>query len=224
MLLDKLKKYKVYLCSKSPRRHELLAGMGINFEYLPTNVEEKHPDTDNPVEVAEYLSKLKLSPINMADYDPHTIFIACDTIVVLGNEILEKPKDEAEAVVMLRELSGNTHTVISGLTVATPERSLTSHRKSEVRFSQLSEEEIAYYVRQYKPLDKAGAYGVQEWIGYIGIEAINGSFYNVMGLPTKLLWEMISKILKAGKPHSPHRQQRTKPSIPKSCGEAATPA
>lgn len=194
MLLDSLKKYKVYLCSKSPRRHELLAGMGINFEYLPTNVVEKHPDTDNPVEVAEYLSKLKLSPIKMSDYATNTIFIACDTIVVLGREILEKPKDEADAVAMLRELSGKTHTVISGLTVATPEHSITSHRKTEVRFSQLSDEEINHYVQQYKPFDKAGAYGVQEWIGYIGIEAIDGSFYNVMGLPTKLLWEMLGKI------------------------------
>lgn len=194
MLLDILKNYKVYLCSKSPRRHELLAGMGIDFEYLPTNVVEKHPDTDNPVEVAEYLSQLKLSPINMEDYPKNTIFIACDTIVVLGNEILEKPKDEADAMTMIRELSGKSHTVISGLTVATPERSITSHRKTEVRFSQLSDEEIRYYVQQYKPYDKAGAYGVQEWIGYIGIEAINGSFYNVMGLPTKLLWEMLKEV------------------------------
>ena len=160
MLLDILKNYKVYLCSKSPRRHELLAGMGIDFEYLPTNVVEKHPDTDNPVEVAEYLSQLKLSPINMEDYPKNTIFIACDTIVVLGNEILEKPKDEADAMTMIRELSGKSHTVISGLTVATPERSITSHRKTEVRFSQLSDEEIRYYVQQYKPYDKAGAYGV----------------------------------------------------------------
>lgn len=194
MLLDILKNYKVYLCSKSPRRHELLAGMGIDFEHLPTNVVEKHPDTDNPVEVAEYLSQLKLSPINMEDYPKNTIFIACDTIVVLGNEILEKPKDEADAMTMIRELSGKSHTVISGLTVATPERSITSHRKTEVRFSQLSDEEIRYYVQQYKPYDKAGAYGVQEWIGYIGIEAINGSFYNVMGLPTKLLWEMLKEV------------------------------
>ena len=194
MLLDILKNYKVYLCSKSPRRHELLAGMGIDFEYLPTNVVERHPDTDNPVEVAEYLSQLKLSPIKMEDYPKNTIFIACDTIVVLGNEILEKPKDEADAMTMIRELSGKSHTVISGLTVATPERSITSHRKTEVRFSQLSDEEILYYVQQYKPYDKAGAYGVQEWIGYIGIEAINGSFYNVMGLPTKLLWEMLKEV------------------------------
>lgn len=194
MLFDKLKDYKVYLCSKSPRRHELLAGMGIDFEYLPTNVVEKHPDTDNPVEVAEYLSQLKLSPVKMEDYPKNTIFIACDTIVVLGNEILEKPKDEADAMTMIRELSSKSHTVISGLTVATPERNITSHRKTEVRFSQLSDEEIRYYVQQYKPYDKAGAYGVQEWIGYIGIEAINGSFYNVMGLPTKLLWEMLKEV------------------------------
>lgn len=194
MLLDQLKDYTIYLCSKSPRRHELLAGMGIHFEYLPTNVEEKHPDTNDPVKVAEYLSQLKLSPIKFEDYAEKTIFIACDTIVVLGDKILEKPKDEIDAMRMLRELSGKTHTVVSGLTLATPKKRITSHRKTEVKFGQLSEEEIAYYVSQYKPLDKAGAYGVQEWIGYIVIESINGSFYNVMGLPTKLLWEMLAEI------------------------------
>lgn len=194
MLLDRLKDYTIYLCSKSPRRHELLAGMGIQYEYLPTNVEEKHPDTNDPVKVAEYLSQLKLSPVKMEDYPDNTIFIACDTIVVLGDKIIEKPKNETDAMRMLRELSGNTHTVISGLTVATPGKRITSHRKTEVKFGKLSEEEIAYYVNQYKPLDKAGAYGVQEWIGYICIESINGSFYNVMGLPTKLLWEMLAEI------------------------------
>ncbi len=196
MLLDELKKYKIYLCSKSPRRHELLADMGINFEFLSTNVEEKHPDTSDPVIVAEYLSKLKLSPIDYSLYPEKTLFIACDTIVVLGDKILEKPKDENEAMAMLHDLSGHTHTVISGLTVATPNKSITSHRKTEVRFSQLSDDEIRYYVNIYKPLDKAGAYGVQEWIGNIGIESINGSFYNVMGLPTKLLWEMLMEAVK----------------------------
>lgn len=194
MLLDQLKDYTIYLCSKSPRRHELLTEMGIHYEYLPTDVEEKHPDTNDSVKVAEYLSQLKLSPVKMEDYPDNTIFIACDTIVVLGNKILEKPKDADEATRMLHELSGKTHTVISGLTVATPKKRITSHRKTEVKFSVLSEDEIDYYVHQYKPLDKAGAYGVQEWIGYIGIESINGSFYNVMGLPTKLLWEMLTNI------------------------------
>lgn len=194
MLLDQLKDYTIYLCSKSPRRHELLTEMGIHYKYLPTDVEEKHPDTNDSVKVAEYLSQLKLSPIKFENYSGKTIFIACDTIVVLGDKILEKPQNEAEAIRMLHELSGKTHTVISGLTVATPQKCLTSHRKTEVKFGILSEDEIAYYVSRYKPLDKAGAYGVQEWIGYIGIESINGSFYNVMGLPTKLLWEMLTNI------------------------------
>lgn len=195
-LNTKLKEYKVYLCSKSPRRHELLAGMGIDFEFLHTNVEEKHPDTDDPIKVAEYLSQLKLSPINMSNYPENTIFIACDTIVVLGNEILEKPKDAADAAIMLRKLSGQTHTVVSGLTVATPSKRITNHRCTDVKFSTLSDEEIDFYVNTYRPFDKAGAYGVQEWIGYIGIESINGSFYNVMGLPTKLLWDTLKQLIK----------------------------
>lgn len=194
MLLDQLKDYQIYLCSKSPRRHELLAGMGIKFQYLPTDVEEKHPETNDPVVVAEYLSQLKLSPINLKQYPEKTIFIACDTIVVLDDKILEKPKDEEDAINMLRALSGRTHTVISGLTVATPAKTLTSHRQTEVRFGKLTDEEIRHYVSTYSPLDKAGAYGVQEWIGYIAIEGINGSFYNVMGLPTKLLWEMLEEV------------------------------
>lgn len=196
MLVDQLKEYKIYLASKSPRRHQLLSGMGIDFEYLPLEVEENYPSELLPVEVAEYLSRLKLSPVDLQKYPEKSLFITCDTIVVLGNEIIGKPKDEEDAIRILHKLSGNDHTVISGLTVATPKKMITSNKQTLVSFRKLTDDEINYYVKQYKPFDKAGAYGIQEWIGYVGIEHIEGSFYNIMGLPTKLLWEMMEEIVK----------------------------
>lgn len=195
MLLDELKNYKIYLASKSPRRRELLADMGIDYELLSAEVEESYDPSMPPAEVVQYLSRLKLSAVEFSQYPANTIFIACDTIVVADGQILGKPKDDEEALQMLRQLSGHTHKVLSGLTVATPARMLTDYRSSEVVFAELSEAEIEYYVRQYRPLDKAGAYGVQEWIGCVGISSINGSFYNVMGLPTRLLWMMLEKLV-----------------------------
>ena len=195
MLLDKLKNYKILLASKSPRRRELLTDMGLEFEILTTAVEESFDPSLSPAEVVQYLSQLKLSGLKMADYPANTIFIACDTIVVMDGRILGKPKDDEEALQMLRQLSGHTHTVLSGLTVATPQKMLTDYRSTEVTFAELSEEEIRYYEQHYCPLDKAGAYGVQEWIGCVGIKSIHGSFYNVMGLPTRLLWEMLEKLV-----------------------------
>jgi septum formation protein len=191
MLLDKLADYQIFLASKSPRRHELLAGMGISFQYLETKVEELYPEHLTPVQVAEHLSQLKMSGIKRSTYPDKSIFITCDTIVVLHNTIIGKPKDRKEALTFLRRLSGRTHQVISGLTVATPHHISTEHSTTRVRFASLTEDQIQYYINQYLPLDKAGAYGVQEWLGYVGIEAIEGSFYNVMGLPTQLLWQML---------------------------------
>lgn len=195
MLLDKLKQYRIFLASKSPRRRGLLTDMGLEFEILTTDVEESFDPSLSPAEVVQYLSKLKLSGLNMADYPANTLFIACDTIVVMDGRIMGKPKDDEEALQMLRQLSGHTHTVLSGLTVATPQKMLTDYRSTEVTFAELTEDEIRYYEQHYCPLDKAGAYGVQEWIGCVGIKSIHGSFYNVMGLPTRLLWEMLGKII-----------------------------
>ena len=194
MLLDNLNNHKIYLASKSPRRRELLAGMGIDFDILTTDVEETYDPAWSPEEIVMHLSRLKLSPIDMAQYDPKTIFITCDTIVVVDGQIIGKPKDKADAERMLKMLSGNSHTVYSGLTVATPRKTLTDYRATEVFFDNLSDEIIQYYIDTYKPFDKAGSYGVQEWIGRVGIREIHGSFYNVMGLPTRLLWQMLSDI------------------------------
>ena len=182
---------KLYLVSKSPRRKQLLKGMGFSFKVLPTNVEETYPEHLTPVQIAEYLSRLKLTPINFSKYSENELFISCDTIVVLNGMILGKPKTAAEAATMLRQLSSKTHQVISGLTVASKGKSITKHSITEVTFKPLSEEEIQYYIKHYKPFDKAGAYGIQEWIGLIGVTSIRGCFYNVMGLPTQLLAKIL---------------------------------
>ena len=194
MLLDNLNNHKIYLASKSPRRRELLAGMGIDFEILTTDVEETYDPAWSPEEIVMHLSRLKLSPIDMAQYDPKTIFITCDTIVVVDGQIIGKPKDKADAERMLKMLSGNTHTVYSGLTVATPQKQLTNYRATDVVFETLSDDMIQYYIDTYQPFDKAGSYGVQEWIGRVGIREVRGSFYNVMGLPTRLLWTMLEQV------------------------------
>ena len=195
MLLSKLKNYRIFLVSKSPRRAALLTDMDIPFEVMTADVDESYDPMLPPEQVAEYLSQIKLTGIDRSRYPENTIFITCDTIVVTDSEILGKPKDAAEAVRMLQTLSGREHRVITGVTVATPLQQLTSHRVTKVHFDTLSPEEIDYYVKQYKPTDKAGAYGVQEWIGCVGITAIEGSFYNVMGLPTKLLWDLLKKMI-----------------------------
>lgn len=194
MLLDELKNYKIYLASKSPRRRELLSGMGIDYELISTDVEESYDPSLPPAEVVQYLSKLKLSPIDMSSYPAKTIFIACDTIVVIDGKIIGKPADDNEAMNMLRQLSGYTHTVYSGLTLATPSQTLTDYRATEVTFADLSEEEMWHYVQQYRPMDKAGAYGVQEWIGYTSVTAINGSYFNVMGLPVERVYEFLKSL------------------------------
>ena len=194
MLLTELRQYKIFLASKSPRRRELLAGMGVDFEVMTTDVEETYDPAWSPEEIVMHLSKLKLSPIDMSQYAPKTIFITCDTIVVVNGKIIGKPKDEADAKRMLKMLSGNTHTVYSGLTVATPQKQLTDYRATHVVFETLPDDMIQYYIDTYRPYDKAGSYGVQEWIGRVGIREVHGSFYNVMGLPTRLLWQMLEAI------------------------------
>ena len=194
MLLDESNKRKVFLASKSPRRRELLAGMGVNFEVMSTDVEETYDPAWSPEEIVMHLSRLKLSPIDMSQHDPKTIFITCDTIVVVNGQIIGKPKDKEDATRMLKMLSGNTHTVYSGVTVATPQRQLTDYRATEVVFETLTDDMIQYYIDTYQPYDKAGSYGVQEWIGRVGIREVHGSFYNVMGLPTRLLWQMLEAV------------------------------
>lgn len=188
LLHDKLKNYHLILASQSPRRRQLLADAGIEYSLAPRfECEELYPESLPAVEVAEYLSRLKSEayPAPLADGD---ILLTADTVVVAGGEVLGKPADRADAIAIINKLSGREHEVITGVTLRSAVRTKSFSSRSVVRFRALSQEEIEYYVDTYSPMDKAGAYGIQEWIGYVGIEGIEGSFYNVMGLPIQRVY------------------------------------
>ena len=197
LLHDKLKEFRVILASASPRRRELLKATGIEYQMAQKfECEESFPKSIAAEEVAPYLSALKSHAYpNTLEYND--ILITADTIVVLNGKVLGKPSNEAEAYAMLSELSGSEHTVITGVTLRSADREHTFASSSTVRFAELSKEQIAYYIEQYRPMDKAGAYGIQEWIGYVGIEGIEGSFYNVMGLPIQRLCRELECFIEA---------------------------
>lgn len=187
LLHDKLKSYNIILASASPRRRELLRATGLEYSLAPKfECEELYPSTLAAEDVAAYLSELKSRayPMPLALND---ILITADTTVVIDNEVLGKPATEAEACEMIGRLAGREHSVVTGVTLRSVDYTRSFSSTSRVRFAPLTEEQIAYYVENYKPMDKAGAYGIQEWIGYVGIESIEGSFYNVMGLPVQRL-------------------------------------
>ncbi|HOG06005.1 MAG TPA: Maf-like protein [Paludibacter sp.] len=191
-MLDNLKKYRIILGSNSPRRQELLKGIRVDFEVIPTDADEHLPAHIQGIEVAGYLAERK------ADSYKHIIteqdlLITADTIVLYENRILGKPHNKQEATEMLHFLSGKTHQVVTGVCISTINRRHIFHTVTEVKFSNLTEEEIDYYIENYKPYDKAGAYGVQEWIGFIAVEHINGSYFNVMGLPIQKLYQELKK-------------------------------
>lgn len=188
-MLDNLKKYNIILASGSPRRKELLEGLGVDFRVEVVNGIEETYSHDLPVaEIPVYLSRLKAHAYQANAND---LIITADTVVILNGKVIGKPHDEVEAKRMLSELSGNVHTVVTGVTVFTTDRVESLSCSSEVEFAPLSDEEIDYYVENYRPLDKAGSYGIQEWIGYMGIKGIKGSFYNVMGLPVQRLYALL---------------------------------
>ena len=183
----------IVLASNSPRRRELLAGLGIEFEVrvLP-DIDEIYP-ADLPVmQIAEYIAHEKASAylLTMKDND---LVITADTVVIIGNEVLGKPKDEEDAKRMLRLISGKTHQVVTGVCLTTTKQQRHFSVSTDVTFKDLPENEINYYITKYKPFDKAGAYGIQEWIGYVGVTSLNGSYFNVMGLPVQKLWEELKK-------------------------------
>ncbi len=197
LLHEKLAPYRLLLASQSPRRRELIAGTGIPFELAPRyECQESYPTTLPADEVPAYLSRLKSEayPAPLAEGE---ILLTADTVVILADEVLGKPTDRDDALAMLGRLSGNRHRVITGVTLRSATRAHTFAACSEVCFRSLTPEEIAYYVDHYRPYDKAGAYGIQEWIGYVGIERIEGSFYNVMGLPIQLLYVELEKFINA---------------------------
>jgi len=196
MLINKLKKFRILLASKSARRQQLLTGAGI--EYILINdreVDEKIPDKLNKFEIPVYLSEKKSSAYSDLLKDDNTILITADTIVWMNGSVIGKPRNAAEATSILNALSGNFHEVITGVTIRSINKIKSFHSCSEVYFSTLKEEEIKYYIKHFKPYDKAGSYGIQEWIGYIGIERIKGSFYNVMGLPVHLLYRELEDFI-----------------------------
>ena len=188
-MLNNLDKYEVVLGSNSPRRRELLNDMGVTFRVEAIKgIDETYPASLPVEEIPVYLSRLKAEGHPL---QPGELLITADTIVVLDDAVLGKPTGEADAHRMLRALSGRAHRVISGVCVSTLERCESFSDTSVVHFADLSDDEIDYYIQHYRPLDKAGAYGIQEWIGNIGIAGINGDFYNVMGLPTRKLYQVL---------------------------------
>ena len=183
-----MKNYHIILASNSPRRRELLAGLDLDFEVrvLP-DIAESYP-ADLPVnEIAQYIAAEKAAAY-LPSISSDDLVITADTIVVVGNEVLGKPKDETDARRMLNAISGRTHQVITGVCLTTIECQRQFSVSTDVTFKTLTEEEISYYISKYKPYDKAGAYGIQEWIGYVGVTRLEGSYFNVMGLPVQRIY------------------------------------
>ena len=193
-MFEHLKNYHIILASNSPRRRELLGGLGIPFEVrvLP-DISESYPDTLAADETAEYIA-VKKAAAYQAVMQPDDLVITADTVVISGDEVLGKPVDEADACRMLRLLSGRTHHVVTGVCLTTSRLQRSFSVKTDVTFKTLSDEEISYYVNTYQPMDKAGAYGIQEWIGYIGVTGLQGSYFNVMGLPVQRIYEELKKL------------------------------
>jgi len=192
MLSEKLKNRNIILASGSPRRQELFKELGLDFSIQVKAIEEIYPSTLKQEEITNYLAELKAAAFyELAEND---IVITSDTIVWLHNKAIEKPKDKQQAIEMLQELSGTGHKVITSICIKTVASQKVFHDETMVYFKPLSMEEITYYVENYKPFDKAGAYGIQEWIGFIGVTKIEGSYFNVMGLPVHKLYEELMKL------------------------------
>jgi septum formation protein len=188
------KKLKIILASASPRRKELLAGLDLNFEVkVIKGVSESYPEDLRAEEVPQYISREKAAAYQVAENE---LLLTADTVVVVNNTILGKPHDAADARRMLRHISGRTHQVVTGVTLTTAKAQKTFGVTTDVTFRQLTDDEIDYYITHYRPFDKAGAYGIQEWIGYVGVTSIHGSYYNVMGLPVQRIYQEIMEMEK----------------------------
>ncbi len=191
MLTKKLSNYTIILASSSPRRQQLLKDLDINFKIQTKEVEEIYPKNLKHIQITDFLADLKAKPFELLKNE---LLITSDTIVWCNNEALGKPKDAKEAFEMLQKLSENTHTVITSISIKTKDFQQIINDTTEVTFKKLSFDEINYYIENYKPFDKAGAYGIQEWIGKIGINKIKGSYFNVMGLPIHKLYEELMNL------------------------------
>ena len=190
-MLDNLKNYKIVLASNSPRRKELLQRLGVPFKVRTLfGIDEHYPETLRGEDIVRYISRVKAQAYR-SSMAPDELLITADTIVCLGGQVMGKPKDAEAARDMLRQLSGQTHQVITGVTIVTQKRAEDFAVTTQVTFAELSDEEIAYYVDNYIPFDKAGAYGIQEWIGMVAVEGIKGSYFNVVGLPIQRLYQRL---------------------------------
>lgn len=188
------KKLKIILASASPRRKELLAGLDLDFEVKVTKgISESYPETLRAEEIPQYISREKAAAYQVADNE---LLLTADTVVIVDNTILGKPHDADDARRMLRLISGRTHQVVTGVTLTTAKAQKTFGVTTDVTFRRLTDDEIDYYITHYRPFDKAGAYGIQEWIGYVGVTSIHGSYYNVMGLPVQRIYQEIMEIEK----------------------------
>ncbi len=190
-MLNNLKDYQLILASQSPRRQEMLKELGVEFEIRLKEVEEVYPEGLSATEIPVYLAELKASAF-LNDIKDKDLVITADTIVCVDDWILGKPKDRADAVKMLKALSGRSHKVVSGVCLTSLKKKLSFSTTTDVHFKVLTDDEINYYIDNYKPFDKAGAYGIQEWIGFIGIDGIEGSYFNVVGLPIQRLYQELS--------------------------------
>ncbi len=186
---------KIILASNSPRRKELLKGLDIDFEIrVIKGIDESYPDDLPLKDIAQFIAHKK-SLVYKNAISPDELVITADTIVICDNEVLGKPADADEAVIMLKKLSGKTHQVITGVCLTTQIRQKQFSVITDVTFDNLTDEEISYYVNNYKPFDKAGAYGIQEWIGYVGVSHLNGSYFNVMGFPVQRIYKELQDLI-----------------------------
>ena len=185
--------HRLILGSKSPRRQELIKGLGFDYEIRSLDTDESYPETLKPHQIASFLAEIKAKAL-LDTLQDDELLLTSDTVVVTQDQVLGKPENKGEAIQMISSLSGKTHQVITGVHLATKHSSYTFDVRTEVTFMHLEDSEIEYYVNKYQPFDKAGSYGIQEWIGYIGIEKMNGSYYNVMGLPTAELWKVMKEL------------------------------
>lgn len=183
---------KILLASQSPRRKELLTSLGFDFEVVKIDCEEIVPEEIEIENAAAYLSELKASAFRKLEQDE--VLITADTVVAIDNQILGKPKNEDDAKSMLQKLSGKTHQVFTGISIKNVDKTITETDVADVELEELSEEEIDFYIKNYKPFDKAGSYGIQEWLGMAKIKKMNGSFYTIMGLPTHLVYKILKEI------------------------------
>lgn len=190
-VLPNLKQYKIVLCSNSPRRKELMRGLGLDFQTRVIDGIDESYDKSLPGEdIAKIISEKKAESYK-ATMSPDELIITADTIVYVDGEVLGKPQDRLDAIRMLKMLSGKSHDVITGVCIQTQTKSTSFSVKTKVTFAQITDDEINFYIDNHKPYDKAGAYGIQEWIGYIGVESIEGSYFNVMGLPVQKLYSVL---------------------------------